>query len=104
MKTDGCNCEGWKICARLASEKEDMEGNTSEEGRFNEIKIQLLTHSLEEEESWQDGPSSGLTPALPHFKEDLKVILQLAEGEQPALRCVRSKLTMTAYYGFGDTS
>jgi hypothetical protein len=101
---NSCDSEGWMICARPASEEDEMGGNTSEEDSFNEIKIQLLTHSLEEEESWQDGPSSGLTPAVPLFKEDLKAILQLAEGEQPALRCIRSKVTMNAYYGFGDTS
>ncbi len=51
-----------------------------------------------------DGPATGLMSAAPQFKEDLEAILHLTEGEQPALHCVRSKLTMIAYYGFGDAS
>ncbi len=94
--------EGWKIHARPALEEDVTGEDTSDEGNFIEIKIQLLTNSLEEEESRQDSPRSGLTPAVPCFKEDHKATLQLAEGEQPALCCVRSMLTMTAYYVFGD--
>ena len=49
-------------------------------------------------------PTTGLRLAAPQFKEDLEAILRLTEGEQPALCRVRSKLTMIAYYGFGDAS
>jgi hypothetical protein len=85
-------------------EEDDTGEDILDEYNFNEIKIQLLTNSLVEEESRQDGPRSGLTPAVPCFKEDLKAILQLTEGELLALHCIRSKLTLTAYYVFGDAS
>jgi hypothetical protein len=101
---DSCNNERWKIQARPTLEDKDTRGNTPEEGSFDDIKIQLLTHSLGEEEPWQDGPSSGLIPAAPCFEEDLEAILHLAEGEHPAPHFVRSKLSMTAYYGFGVAS
>ncbi len=32
------------------------------------------------------------------------MILQLDQGEQPELNCIWSKLTLAAYYGFGDAS
>ncbi len=73
--------DGRFVLARSALEEDDTGGNISEDSNFNEIKIQLLTHSLEEEESQQVSPSPGLTPAVPCFKEDLKAFLQLAEGE-----------------------
>jgi hypothetical protein len=101
---EGCDSEGWKIHARPASEEDDTKEDITDEGNFDEYKIQLLTNSLAEEEAWQDGPRSELTPAVPCFKEDLKAILHLVEGEQPALHCVRSKFTLTTYYGFGGTS
>jgi hypothetical protein len=101
---DSCNNERLKIQARPTLEDKDTRGNTPEEGSLDNIKIQLLAHSLGEEEPRQDGPSSGLTPAAPCFEEDLKAILHLAEGEHPAPRFVRSKLSMTAYYCFGVAS
>jgi hypothetical protein len=102
MWRDGQDDEGWKICAKPTSE--DARGSTPGGGSLNDVKIQLLAHTSGEEEQWLDGPISGLKPAAPCFKEDLEAILQLAEGQRPALRCIRSKLTMTAYYGFGDAS
>jgi hypothetical protein len=85
-------------------EEDNTREDISDEGNFDEYKIQLLTNSLAEEEAWQDGTRSGLITALPSFKEDLKAILNLSEGERPALHCIRSKLTLTVYYSFGDTS
>jgi hypothetical protein len=43
-------------------------------------------------------------PAAPQLNQDLRAILQLTKGEQPQVRSVRSKLTITAYYSFGDAS
>ena len=51
-----------------------------------------------------DSPTSGITQAAPRFLLDLKAILQLAAGDTPRSRCVRSTNTLTAYYGFGDAS
>jgi hypothetical protein len=81
-----------------------VESNPTEANNIEDIKIQLLTHNDCKEESAQDGSSSGLTPAAPQLKQDLGAILQLTEGEQPQVQRVRSKLTITAYYGFGDAS
>jgi hypothetical protein len=71
---------------------------------MEDVKIQILTHNDCEGESLQDGPGSGLTPAAPCFLQDFKAILHLTKGEQPQVQIVRSKLTIIAYYGFGDAS
>jgi hypothetical protein len=55
---EGQDSEGWKIYARPASEEDDTREDISDEGNFEEHKIQLLTNSLVEEEAWQDSPSS----------------------------------------------
>jgi hypothetical protein len=47
-------------------------------------------------------PPSGLTKAVPRYKEDLEAILELVAGDQPAMRCVRSNRMLMAYYGFRD--
>ena len=79
--------------------------NKAEAESLEEIKLHLLASSLREGEDLQiNSPSTGLTPAATRFKSDLEAILLLAEGERPQLRYVRSKHTMTAYYGFGDAS
>ena len=75
----------------------------------DDIELQLLSHKGGDEEPMPeelmpDGPSSGLTPTAPRFREDLEAILHLTKGGQPQVQTVRSKLTMTAYYGFGDAS
>ncbi len=46
---DGRSSEGWKIHARPALEEDDTGENTSDEGKLNEIKIQLLTNNLKDE-------------------------------------------------------
>jgi hypothetical protein len=50
------------------------------------------------------GPSSGITFAVPRFKEDLEALMVLTRDKQPVMRPVRSRRTLTAYYGFGDAS
>jgi hypothetical protein len=78
------------------------EASPMETNNIENIKIQLMAHDDCEGESLQDDPSSGLTPAAPWFKQDLEAILHLTKGEQPQVRSMRNKLTITAYYGFGD--
>ena len=70
----------------------------------DDVELQLLSHNGGDEEPMPVSPSSGLTPAAPRIREDLEAILHLTKGEQPQVQTVRSKLTMTAYYGFGDAS
>ncbi len=50
------------------------------------------------------GSPSGLTRAVPRIKEELEVILELAVGDQSAIRCMRSNCMLTAFYRFGNTS
>ena len=56
------------------------------------------------EDARNDGPTSGLTEAVPRFKEDLEALLHLSQDDKTVMRCVRNKHTLMAYYGFGDAS
>ncbi len=74
--------------------------------RMEDIKEELMRQTLVggSEDSRIDGPTSGLTEAVPRFKEDLEALLHLAQDDEPILSCVRNKHTITVYYGFGDAS
>jgi hypothetical protein len=102
MWRDGRDREGWKLQGKVERESDSEEMNTVETSNMENIKIQFLTHDDCEGGSLQDGPTLGVTPAAPHFLQDLEAILHLTEGEQPQVRSVRSKCTITAYYGFCD--
>jgi hypothetical protein len=102
MWRDGQDDDGWKVWAKPTAE--DTRESPPMDVSLDDIKIQLLAHTLGGEDQRMDGSATGLMLAAPRFKEDLEAILHLTEGEQPALHCVRSKLTMIAYYGFGDAS
>ena len=96
--------KGFHLTLEMWRGNRDSEGWKEPES-LEDIKLRLLADSLcEEEDIRTDGPISGLTPVAPRFKSDLEAILHLADGEKPQLRYVRSKHTMTAYYGFGDAS
>ena len=73
---------------------------------MEDIKEELMGQTLvgESYDARSDGPTSGLTKAVPRFKEDLEALLHLAKDDEPAMRCVRNKHTITAYYGVGDAS
>ncbi len=71
---------------------------------MEEVKARLLTQAWTINEDRITGPPGGLTKAVPRFKDDLAALLSLAAGEQPAIRHIRSNCTLTAYYGFGNTS
>ncbi len=66
--------------------------------------MDLLTQTMTREDDRGAGPPSGITRAKPRFKEDLESILELASGDKPVMRCVRSRRMLTAFYGFGDAS
>jgi hypothetical protein len=68
------------------------------------LKLDLLTRLLVNGDWQQDAPPSGVTQAAPCFKQDLEAILHLAVGKLRRMWCACSKLTITAYYGFGDGS
>jgi hypothetical protein len=106
----GRDAEGWKCVpgSQEQSTEETKEGES--EGEADEA---VVPQSMEE---WKmeyvaqegnvraDGPSTGITFAVPRFKEDLEALVQLTSGTTPTMRCVRSKRMLTAYYGFGDAS
>ena len=71
---------------------------------LDDLKVDLVTCSLTGHDGPNDGPASGVTQAAPCFQQDLDAILHLAEEDTPRMRCVRCTSTLTAYYGFGDTS
>jgi hypothetical protein len=99
--------EGWREQKHPQRKENKEEMFNEDEGEsIDEIKLHLLANTTCKEEDFLrvDGPESGLTPAAPRFKSDLEALLELADGERPQLRYVRSKCTLTAYYGFGDAS
>jgi hypothetical protein len=102
MWRDGQDSEGWKIRGNSTRVNNGAEASLMEINDIENIKIQLMTHNDCERESLRDGPSSGLTPVAPQFKQDLKAILHLTKAEQPQVQSARNKLTITAYYSFRD--
>ena len=67
--------------------------------RMEDIKEELMRQMLVggSEDARNDGPTSGLTEAVPRFKEDLEALLHLSQDNEPVMRCVRNKHTLTAY-------
>ena len=112
----GRDAEGWKAQTSKIKDKpseelaqaQAKEENILEDSpyKMEDIKEELLRHMLVggADANRTDGPPSGLTEAVPRFREDLEALLHLAQSDEPVMRCVRNKHTITAYYGFGDAS
>ena len=112
----GRDAEGWKARAskiKVKPSEEVSQAQAEEEaflddglGKMEDIKEELLRHMLVGgvDSGRTDGPPSGFTEAVPRFREDLEALLHLAQSDEPVMRCVRNKHTITAYYGFGDAS
>jgi len=106
----GRDNDGWKIpkpkktMTEAGAEERSVGGELSHHGPggMEEIKMDLLTRTATSEDDRGAGPMSGITRAIPRFKEDLKSILDLASGDKPVMRCVCSRRMLTAFYGFGD--
>jgi hypothetical protein len=99
----GHDSEGWKL-PKQREQGETKLTETTTSDNVLDLKLGLLTHLIIGGDYNHDAPSSGFTQAAPQFKQDLKALLHLAEGDLPRMRCVRSTSTFTAYYGFGDES
>ena len=97
---EGRDAEGWKLRSG------GWDANFDEESEMAAVKGDLMTLSGSPDgaENRNMGPSSGLTKAVPRFKQDLKALLKLSEGLEPAVRRVRSGKSRMAVYGFGDAS
>ena len=112
----GRDAEGWKARAskiKVKPSEEVSQAQAEEEaflddglGKMEDIKEELLRHMLVGgvDSGRTDGPPSGFTEAVPRFREDLEALLHLAQSDEPVMRCVHNKHTITAYYGFGDAS
>ncbi|KAL3826346.1 hypothetical protein ACHAXA_003670 [Cyclostephanos tholiformis] len=112
----GRDAEGWKAQTSKIKDKpseelaqaQAKEENILEDSpyKMEDIKEELLRHMLVggADANRTDGPPSGLTEAVPRFREDLEALLHLAQSDEPVMRCVRNKRTITTYYGFGDAS
>ena len=112
----GRDAEGWKARAskiKVKPSEEVSQAQAEEEAilddglcKMEDIKEELLRHMLVGgvDSGRTDGPPSGFTEAVPRFREDLEALLHLAQSDEPVMRCVRNKHTITAYYGFGDAS
>jgi hypothetical protein len=108
----GRDNDGWKIpkpkktMMEAEAEERSVGGEFSHDGPggMEEIKMDLLTQTTTREDDRGAGPPSGITRAVPRFKEDLESILELASGDKPVMRCVHSRRMLTAFYGFGDAS
>jgi hypothetical protein len=68
------------------------------------VKIELVAQAMMRDKGCGTGTPSGITKAVPRFKEDLEAILELATGDKPAMRCVQSNRMLMANYRFGDAS
>ena len=99
----GRDSKGWKLPKQQESVTKE-EGTDATTSSLDNLKVDLITRSLTGRDGPNDGPASGVTQAAPPFQQDLDAILHLAEGDTPRMRCVQSKRTLTAYYGFGDAS
>jgi hypothetical protein len=71
---------------------------------MEDAKIDLVTQAMMMDKDHRTRHPSGLTKAVPRFKEDLDAVLDLATSNQPTMSCVRSKHMLNAYYRFGDAS
>jgi hypothetical protein len=101
---EGRDEDGWKMQPKKPQDRDQEEGKDDHEGNPEGmacVKIELVAQAKMGEESRGSGPPSGITKAVPRFKEDLEAILELASENEPAMRCVQSKHMLTAYYGFG---
>jgi len=94
----GRDTKGWKIKVPTPAQEAEIH-----------LELQEDEHDLTDEEKVAagvsgPGPESGITMAVPCFRNDLKAILAMAESDSPIPRVVRSSKTLIAYYGFGDAS
>ncbi len=97
----GRDKEGWKVPAKAM-----LAGVIEEKGpaAMSGMKLLLLTLTMAGWDVFTLGPLARFTLPAPWFREDPKVLLSLAEGEQPAKCCIRSICAHTAFYSFGDAS
>jgi hypothetical protein len=77
----GRDKEGWKVPAKTM-----LAGVIKKNypAAMNNVKLLLLTQTTAGWDVFAPGPLAGFTLSAPQFREDLKVMLSLAEGEQPA--------------------
>ena len=61
------------------------EGTDATTASLDDLKVDLITHSLTGRDEPNDGPTSGFTQAAPRFQQDLDAILHLAEGDTPRM-------------------
>lgn len=110
----GRDDEGWKLGGKaLAGQEEreqevdrEMEESAKEEAvSMEELKMQALLQSSTGEPMYLKGPPSGVTVAVPRFRQDLEALIFLTMDDEPIQRRIRSnKKGLTAFYGFGDAS
>jgi hypothetical protein len=92
----GRDDEGWKATPKFYEE----EPVTSME----EVTSTLMIDAAGQMGNNSGGPPGGFTMAVPRFEEDLEALTLLTKGECPTKQCVWNRKSLTAYYGFGDTS
>ncbi len=88
---EGRDEDGWKLQPRKPRDIDQEEEKDNHKGKpegMESVKIKLVAQTAMGEENRGSGPPSGITKAVPRFKEDLEAILELASGGKPALRCV----------------
>ena len=111
----GQDAEGWKIKSdgKRRTHDTDTDAEVNDEmlldsnlNKMEDIKEELMRQMLmgRSEDARNNRPTSGLTEAVPRFKEDLEALLHLAQDDKPVLRCVRNKHTIMVYYGFGGAA
>ena len=102
MWRGGRDREGWKIKPDKppsTTKDDDWELLGNEEAQEDKALLEEKTVAPP-----PHGPSSGLTKTVPRLLDDLKALVCLTDRDTPCFRVVRSKVVLTAYYGFGDAS
>jgi hypothetical protein len=82
-----------------------MDSEQETKTSVKELKLEEIIQAMQGTGSDSQGPSLGLTVAVPQFKRDLEALLFLLQSKKPTMRQVSSSnVVLTAYYGFGDAS
>ena len=106
----GRDAEGWKVgngAVRNRPEQtppvtgesleEEPEVVVTSSQTLEELKVEYIVH--EGAHAQGGGPATGITFAVPRFKEDLEALVTLTAGTTPTMRCVWSKRTSRRIMG-----
>jgi hypothetical protein len=92
----GRDAKGWKLSAGDEDSLEELE---DEDAARVHHRI-----GMKQGDAGLYVPTDGFTAPVPHFKDNLAALIQLANFKLPPLRVVRPSQVVQVFYGFGDAS